>query len=410
MLIRTADGSYIPSFFSMYIDSDEPIMESVTSNQQTFAHEYLHFLQDLILPYCMRETVLSLSQFSVIHRAAIESGKLSMPFTAWDADSLECRKQTSYTWGDSEFFDYVPSIKSFSYEYFTMNKGVRVFRYKVIIDSGDQYQIGARDFLEYLAHKVENCYWPCNAPDFPYRTIDRVFEHFDLDWLPEQVRLCIVEYCLYNDNPIRLLISCFIEDKLIENNTEKFQSYEACRDFLLTIGWNSYGGFSDNIFTKTERRSKQLKEMLYQKYKHEFYGDIIKWIDIVIAYSKMHFSNGFYISSLYGLAPDTFASRIRSVIDDIGIPFISNRINESACLLPDNIHKNDLLQFYVLGKFIEYIGSPERQCPLLNICKVSNPGVQRNECLNNPFIVPKDDSLDCSFWSESYLTSCSACG
>lgn len=63
MKIRAANGSYSPSNFYMHIESNEQIEECVRNNEQTFVHEYIHFLQDLILPYSIRNTLTSKRRF-----------------------------------------------------------------------------------------------------------------------------------------------------------------------------------------------------------------------------------------------------------------------------------------------------------------------------------------------------------
>ena len=69
MFLRSGDGEnrtgdYEPAFFIIRINSDDPIGDGISGRLLgTFIHEYIHFLQDLLLPYCMRENLVVLSKF-----------------------------------------------------------------------------------------------------------------------------------------------------------------------------------------------------------------------------------------------------------------------------------------------------------------------------------------------------------
>ena len=77
------------------------------------------------------------------------------------------------------------------------------------------YNLGARDLLEYIAYKIEAKHFPSKEkyPQLPYNSVDLLFSHYGLSYVPEDIRLCIAEVCLYNDNPIRFLFQQFLENE-----------------------------------------------------------------------------------------------------------------------------------------------------------------------------------------------------
>ena len=42
--------------------------------------------------------------------------------------------------------------------------------------------------------------------------------------IPPNIRLNIVEYCLYNDNPVHVLFSTFLDSGLVKDNKSNFLS------------------------------------------------------------------------------------------------------------------------------------------------------------------------------------------
>lgn len=48
MKLRKDLGFYVPAFFMIQVDVDKPIDEIIgTENERVFAHELIHFLQDV---------------------------------------------------------------------------------------------------------------------------------------------------------------------------------------------------------------------------------------------------------------------------------------------------------------------------------------------------------------------------
>jgi hypothetical protein len=58
MFVLTANVYYVPSFYFMKIETNEDIEYAIRNNTQTFLHEYIHFLQDLFLPYNIRNALI----------------------------------------------------------------------------------------------------------------------------------------------------------------------------------------------------------------------------------------------------------------------------------------------------------------------------------------------------------------
>jgi len=382
-MLKQVMGTYIPARFSIHLNI-EP--QNLNIKDATFVHEYIHFMQDLLLPYCIRQNLVFINEFAWLSREAENSGKIIRPFTKWCEECRLTQKQTEYTWGRGQTKSVSGKIVNIEPDFFVSLYGHRIFKYNLEFEDGGTYQFGARDLLEYLAHKIENRFWKTNAPDLPYRTVDKIFDYYSLSFIPESVRLLIVEYCLYNDNPAHFLLNMFIGQEIIKKNEKKFCEYEECFQFLLGMGWQSNGGFDENIFSKTERRLNDFRQQLSSLYPHRQFDSIKEWILSTSDFCKAELSNRFIISSLYNMSRSELDDFMGRMIDEIGIPviFFSDDTIMSS-LLPEKYDSNQFVEFYVLGRFMEWISTSEEKCPLHDICQ-KNYKVCQEICRTNPFV------------------------
>lgn len=378
-MLREIRGSYMPSAFSIFLNI---MPQELDTHGSTFVHEYIHFLQDLLLPYCIRHNLVFINDFAWISKVAETRQKISRPFDEWSDDCKLTTYQQNFTWGNGP--SNSGKIIDIQQESFTSSYGHRIFRYFLIFDDGTKYQFGARDFLEYLAHKVQNHFWKINAPDLPYKTIDKVLEYFKLDYIPEPVRLAIAEYCLYNDNPAHLLINMFIKQELIEHNQPNFLNYDICTQFLLGVGWESNGGFSESIQSKTERRLNDFVHTLIALYPHRQFDSIKEWIVSTNKFCKSNLSNKFVISSLYNLSKDGLFQFIEHMLCAVGIPMVIFKDDTiTTSMLPPQYEANQFVEFYVLLSFVEWVKNNERGCPIRRICE-KNYNMCQPVCSVNP--------------------------
>lgn len=386
-MLKQVMGTYIPSAFSIYLNTTP---ERLDTKDATFVHEYIHFLQDIILPYCIRENLVFINNLAWISKVAEATGKLERPFKQWSDDSKLTFAQTSYTWGSGEGIDNIGKVVYIQPDFFTSSYGHKIFRYCLEFEDGNKYQVGARDFLEYMAHKIENQFWKTAAPDLPYKTIDKVFDYYGLEYIPESVRVLIAEYCLYNDNPAHCLINLFINQNWITDNKDMFYDYDTCSKHLLNMGWQSVGGFDESILTKTERRLKDFRERLSVLYPHRQYSSIQEWIINTNDFCKNELSNRFIISSLYNISHADLNSFIDKMMDAIGIPVISFKDHTvTSNMLPSQYSPDQFLEFYIVSKFVEWVQTDEKACPIYAICN-ENFRICKTLCLSNPVDYPDE--------------------
>ena len=83
MLLNSIEGTYNLSFFSIILGTKEDISVAMERNKSTFLHEFVHYLQDLILPYAIRVNLSNIHWFLNIQQFAISNGYIKRPFRDW---------------------------------------------------------------------------------------------------------------------------------------------------------------------------------------------------------------------------------------------------------------------------------------------------------------------------------------
>jgi hypothetical protein len=367
MSLRTADGWYEPGFFYIGINSDEKIFNAITGNTGTFIHEYIHFLQDITLPYLLRQSGIFYRSFSYV-LDAIRRGVFRKPFEDWDEDTRTTNLQREYTLGQehSEYtFDKITSIRK---DYFNNNNIHNVYKYYIDIDDNNAYQVGAADFYEYIAAKIEKKFFNKDHIQLPYNTMDYLFDFYELSDIPDESRLYIAEYCLYNDNPIHFF--CQFVMNIIKKNKENLIDYRKCKEFLARYGWSSRGHQDENIFIKADRRINESGSSLNHIFKKSLYPSVNRWINNMLDFSRNDLASRFIFGDLYCLDKNKFESAISLCINKVGIPLVFNRNNDLFSWLPENEGYNycEFINLYIINQFMRFIGDSASACPISSFC------------------------------------------
>ena len=78
MKLNYSEGFYNLSFFNINIDTQEELTKQVLEREDsTFVHEFIHYLQDLVLPYSIRFNLSNVRWFFNILKVAFGSAKIN---------------------------------------------------------------------------------------------------------------------------------------------------------------------------------------------------------------------------------------------------------------------------------------------------------------------------------------------
>ncbi len=404
MNLNYSEGYYSLSFFNIVIETNEDLSKSVIeNNKSTFIHEFMHYLQDLILTYNIRHNLSNVRYILEILTYARENNSITRPYNKWSKDSLDLKMQFQRTIGgittnkDERFIDNISKIEKPTSDYkiflgfdnhLKEERGHRVYKYQMQVYKVNNpipinYNIGARDLLEYIAYKIEFKFFPDrpSAPQLPYKSIDLIFENYGLAHVTDDIRICIAERCLYNDAPIHFLFSLLKYDPFL--NLLRKHCYKMIYNFLLLFDNVTRDGHREDLIHKSQRRLEQFaKELccLYGGFK-----EIRKWILFVSDFVKSEFSGRFIFSDMYTMKNDEFFKFIDYVIHHTGVPLVMNS-PQNYISIPTQEYKIDesqFIQFYILQKFLGFAESKEKTCPIFNLCKANSESHNSNCVFNS---------------------------
>lgn len=415
MKLNYSNGSYNLSFFNIEIETDERLTPDVMEkNRPTFVHEFVHYLQDLILPYNIRHNLSYVRFFYNILEAAHRNASIALPFQGWDHESQNLDVQISNSFGGMKdngangSVDFVSKIGEPTSDYeiisgfdghLQKNRTHRVYQYSLpVYEPGSpcpiDYDLGARDLLEYIAYKIELKHFPDRppAPQLPYESVDLLFAHYGLSHISDDIRLCIAECCLYNDAPIHFLLHILIGDEgfrqFITNS-----SYEEIYKRLLKLEFVTRDGHRERLIDKTQRRLKQFTDELGEQYRG--FDEIRSWLLKVNDFAEGELFGRFIFADMYRMEKDEFDRFIHSVIRRIGVPLVMNLKKECVSLQANEKDVSQFVQFYILQRFIQFVSSDSWECPICDFCK-GNGGVCSENCTHD-FRIAIEENQDCYF-------------
>lgn len=394
--LNASDGSYATSYFFMQIETHDNPTSLPSVHDQTFVHEYIHFLQDLLLSYNIRVNIGQIQRFELVSSTASSEG-ITRPFEQWRNDDELVELQVADTWGQVKSLEgdatTIESIDSTSWV--VPSTGARVFKHTARLSSGELYVIGANDMLEYIAHKIESKHWQTSAPAFPYRTIDKVFDHLNLSGMPDDCRIALVEFCLHNDHPFNQLM-VILRTTFIGENRNLLLDSERIDSTLEGITWHSNGVPSETISSKSTRRLNQLTEELRKRYRKNNFESVASWINDITIVIKRDFHGALFFSKLYRLNELEFKNKISDILETFGMPLVFNQSDEYVSILAKKYEPSQFIQFYAAQKILEFVSHKENTCPLLSVCESRNPELINDNCYYNAIARGLDEQL-CPF-------------
>lgn len=395
-------GFYNISFFNINIETEEELTQDVLEkNKAIFIHEFIHYLQDLVLPYNIRYSLSNVRWFFNILESAHKIGSIKRPFSEWNNESSILWTQFFRSFGDGGSIDFVSKIGDATSKFVTISgydgnlhtqRKHRVYEYLLPVfevgkSAPTSYNLGARDILEYIAYKInlKNFSNRSPAPQLPYKSIDLIFDKYGLSHISDDIRLCIAERCLYNDAPIHFLLSTLLgNDDFKKYITDS--SYEEIYNYLLFSTTITRDGQSETLINKTQRRLTQFAYELQLQYRG--FDEIKKWISEVNSFIGHKLLGKFIFSDLYKMNSDEMFKFINDIICYIGIPLVMNSRKKYISIRSNDIEVSQFIQFYILQNFIYFVKSEQTQCPIYNFCK-ANGGICNENCIINKQMIIK---------------------
>lgn len=419
MLLRSSDGDYYPSFFTIKLDIKNLDQSFVPNCSSTFIHEYIHFIQDLILPYCIRVNLSNIRFFNNICNYGKKNEVIPLPFKEWEKDAYSLKKQFEFTFGSGKAkrisIEGISKPEKYTFTgydpYNHKNRDLNVYMYKLNFINGSSYQLGARDLLEYISYRIESKFFynGNSFPDYPYKTFDILMDYLGYSKMSIEKRVVIAEICLHNDNPMHFFFEIFHNKNFIKNIIHL--PVDRIPDYLYrNIEFRSVDNINESFKNKEIRRLNDFITQLSAEYNHSEF--IVKWLQIINNYSKDRFQGSLIFSYLYNLDNNEFKQTINEIISELGFPIVINKneqiLNNS---ISDSPFLNELEYFYLMDRFLNFTEGnvvPFKDCPIKNFCKQNYQHTCNKKCdenrneLNCPFIkFLKSNGIDTNMFKKT---------
>jgi len=409
MKLNYSEGFYNLSFFNINIDTQEELTKRVIEKEDsTFIHEFIHYLQDLVLPYNIRYNLSNVRWFFNVLESAHKEGCIDRPFDGWSEDSATLQTQLDRSFGKGQFIHDVTRVGDITSDY-EMTSGIdghlkiyrehRVYQYFIdVFEPGKispiSYNLGARDILEYIAYKIELKFFPNRplAPQMPYESVDLLFDKYGLSQISDDIKLCIAECCLFNDAPIHFLLSGLLGNEEFKNHITT-SSYEDVYNYLLSLTTVTRDGQREALIAKTKRRLNQFAEELQMQYSG--FEEIGKWIFKVNSFVESKLFRRFLFSDIYKMNRNEMFNFINEVINYIGIPLLLNSKEQCISIQSNEIEVSQFVQFYIMQNFLGFVCSKEMRCPIYTFCKANGGKSNANCVLNKENII--EGNPDCYY-------------
>lgn len=331
-------GSYKTSYFyiKIYTKKDIQTWLKEDGNIAYWIHEIIHYLQDLVLPYNINQILYKAIGFEEVISFINKEGYLKLDFN----------DNWSQQYNDLKAL----SVKTFG--------------------SLNQNEIsGARDFLEYIAYKIE-CKLSPNCDEVSqcrYELVDLFFKDRGFPSTSDAIKICVAEFCLYNDKPLDTLYRLFNDKNLLIliNKNE----YQEVYKYLMSYPVVAFD--CENL--KTEDIAVIRREKLIKKLKCQYngYDAIVKWIIRATSFIMNNYSGKFLFSDIYNMDTTNSKKELKKIIEKIGIPLVLNSQNQCISVGFDEKEEKQFINFYIMRKFMSFVSHKSSCCPICDLCSTN---------------------------------------
>ena len=409
-LFNRTCGIYIPSFFSMKIDSLS-FGENMTDRELSlFIHEYIHFLQNITTLHGLERMN---SDFCVLMHMINwlrenDEKPISIPLSDTILSDMTRNNQdiSKLSWGDFEeiknydIIDIVldPCNAIQIDEYRTVESVI--IKYRTNDTEEDICSFGAREIYEGMAYLIEQHITKDfeSSPDFPYNTAYKVAEFF-YPTLANDYRniLVLCDKALMFSNPALEfveMIKWIKEIEFIPKSPDELY-------YFLEQNWEIYDinvkvDYLDNF----KRLAEDVKSNMHIILNDKYFNDYHIWIDTSINYAitiRTHMPL-FWIDIVdHGYVKHNAV--FQSILHSAGSPLIETKRHEYHFITPNGCEDSTcLVYFKVFNQIFRILSMGDLQCNLMPWCNNTLNFVNVDStCHKCPWNHPQKEGLLCTF-------------
>lgn len=405
-------GSYIISFFEMYINTnseDMVINELPIKDMTVLFHEYIHFLQDFTTYYGLNN-IYCHSEYlhSVVNRIyKLNSDNFIVPFKIEDnednEDNVLLNNQIcKLTSGDDKTISQCIIKEIFEIEDELM-KNIHIESISSItlyLDNENLVSFGSIAIMESMAYILEQCCSPngyISSPDFPYNAAAKVADYYVTDFSSNKLMLlALCDMSLQSFNPG----ACFVRVmKDIQSGSLKFDNPEAIYDYFYRKKVVKLNHFHGNTFIECFKSLAETIRGLLKSYLKDM--PILKsfydWIDKLIDFSIDWRENDRYFLLKMARHEDLATNNYwGQAVYDVGTPLMSNNSKGKYYKIPPYTMTStdmNVEYFKAIHEIMKIFEHGATSCSMYEWCSKSPNSTPNDLCKISPWQKCNEEKL-----------------
>jgi hypothetical protein len=393
-------GTYKPTFFSLVINRENVLdadnrLKSEFGN--IFFHEYIHFLQDILTSFGLRNIATLAREYSIINQEIIElpTSDFSIPYVSKN-ESLELEKELfRLIWGtqalDNDDVDF--EVIDCHLEPYILNEKLANHNL-VVVDilyrsslEKDSFYLGAIHFLENMAYILDrNFSYEFDAVPYPYEVIEKIIKSRFIDGEHTASNyIMIIENSLESHDPANYFYN-YCEFCINSNQTFSHSTIQYFRNTYRQT-WDGKVYTYDKFYYQNAVLARHAFKVMFNH--HDSLKTMNEWAEIVIANSiklKRHdfsFVDLLVTNGNHKKVVD-YTGRL---IKKLGTPIMSDKNNQLFYATPESkIPAQDMLYLLGLEAIINVING-DTNCCLLPYCRHGQGGsdITNDLCYTSPW-------------------------
>lgn len=409
-ILKSCDGCYFPSFFTIHLDTDLPPEQYLKENfDSTIVHEYIHFLQDISTTYGLANLSNVLAKIPNFYN--LHEKKITLPYIfnynfgnerlnrdLFNVYYNECKfekipqDKINLSLESESTLAYIEDIELLKEKY----PSPELCSYTLVITYNGvtkKYPFGTCAIMESMASLIEQHLFPIKKSFFytPYDLANLVARYIypEIASKPENiVAICDLSLMYVNSPEFFIgIIERMKASAFIPNKIEDLYLYALSKP---EFQYDSY--------------FEQAKKEAYNRIKTIVNVDLEDFIicrDWALESVERAFcarkNKAHFISELMELEPQYAKQKLYNEISENISPLIFNNKNQ-LCLLGnvEEEKKDKYTYWFLLKPFYEYIFiNKSDKCPYNEFCQLCE---RNDECIINPLLrVGKEDGTQCIF-------------
>jgi len=410
--VNSQSGLYNSSFFKMVINTDRPIIDDRGrfADEQTFFHEYIHYLQDIATTFGLMNTSQTLKLLLVYVQEAKKNRNttIKIPLSNHNFGNVSINHDLVEMYnGDYSQDKYRKlqnaHLKLIEHPFNNCIPGYESVEYiNLVFSNGFKFHFGGIAILECMAYMLEVLVFR---------------KEFDKNLSPYSLAYNITEsiYPELCDNLWNIIVICdhalmhFDPGTIFCNTLEYIKHYgltfESPFEIYDVAKMVTYGNYDDykSIFNVPLATFNESMDAIFI---HDDHRQIKNWSKEIVLKSYNDIgTNERFIKYIYDNVKYGSLQLISSLIKKYSMPLTFN--NKDECWTTDIQSPATSLYLALFDIFYKFSEGKDLACSLYNFCKAQDLNSVNTICLNKPWLRSKEIEL-CPFaqiWIFSGLAS-----